>query len=143
MFALSRKQMKKKIVLRLVSLAFKYFYRMDLAFSGWQFHTIYWKYCRVQINFSKLYCEKLYGKNLLVLVSPEWPLWLSLMGRTFCNFAYFRLLEKTVSNKIKLLKVTSATQLFFVIKQRLMCNWWIFLFEEKIMFLISLKIRHF
>ena len=94
---------------------------MDLAFSGWQFHTIYWKYCRVQINFSKLYCEKLYGKNLLVLVSPEGPLWVSLMGRAFCNFAYFRLLEKTISNKIKLLKVTSATQLFFVIKQCLMC----------------------
>ena len=95
--------------------------RMDLAFSGWQFHTVYWKYCRVQINFSKLYCEKLYGKNLLVLVSPEGPLWLSLMGRTFCNFAYFRLLEKAISNRIKLLKVTSATQLFFVIKQCLMC----------------------
>ena len=32
------------------------------------------------------------------------------------------------------LKVTSATKLFFVIKQRLMCNKWIFLFEEKIIF---------
>ena len=51
-----------------------------------------------------MYPEKLYGKNLLILVSPEGPLWLSLMGRTFCNFAYFRLLENAISNQIKLLR---------------------------------------
>ena len=41
-------------------------------------------YNRAQINFSKLCREKLYGKNLLILVSPERPLCLRLMGRKFC-----------------------------------------------------------
>ena len=54
---------------------------------------------RVRINFSKSYRKKLYGKNLLILVSPEGLLCLSLMGRKFCNFAYFRLLENAISNK--------------------------------------------
>ena len=57
------------------------------------------EYCRVRINFSKLYREKLYGKNLLVSVLPEGLLWLSLMGRKICNFAYCRLLENAISNK--------------------------------------------
>ena len=33
------------------------------------------------------------------------------------------------------LKVSSATSLFFVIKQCLMCNYWIFLFEKNVLFL--------
>ena len=39
----------------------------------------------------------------------------------------------SVTQLWRVLKVTSATKLF-VIKQQLMCNYWIFLFEEKIMF---------
>ena len=31
---------------------------------------------RVPINFSELYCEKLFKKNLLVLVSRDGPQWL-------------------------------------------------------------------
>ena len=33
--------------------------------------------------------------------------------------------------EIQVLKVTSAIKLFFAIKWPFMCNWWIFLFEEK------------
>ena len=54
---------------------------------------LFWKlvaYDRVWINFPKLYCENFYGKNLLILMSPEGPLWLSLMSRKFCNVAYCR-----------------------------------------------------
>ena len=56
-------------------------------------------YNRAQINFSKLCREKLYGKNLLILVSPERPLGLSLMGRKFFDFAYFRLLKTAIFNE--------------------------------------------
>ena len=55
--------------------------------------------CKALINFSKLYREKLNSKNLLILVSPEGPLWMSLIGRKFCNFAYCRSLENVISNK--------------------------------------------
>lgn len=43
---------------------------------------------RVQVNFSRFYSKKFYGKNLLNLISPEGPPWLNLMDRTFCNLAY-------------------------------------------------------
>ena len=42
--------------------------------------------------------------------------------------------KSDINKIIKTWKVTFATKLFFVIKLRLMCNWWIFLFEEKMMF---------
>ena len=44
------------------------------------------------------------GKNLLILVSREGPLWLNLMGRQFCNFAYCRLLENEFPIKIAVLR---------------------------------------
>ena len=56
---------------------------------------------QVQIIFSKLYREKLYGKSFLNLGSPGGPLWLSLMGRKFFNFEYCRLLGNAISNKNK------------------------------------------
>ena len=56
-------------------------------------------YNRAQINFSKLCREKLYGKNVLILVSPEGLVRLSLMGRKFCDFAHFRLLKNAIFNK--------------------------------------------
>ena len=78
----------------------------SLSIYGWtndtmleqQQQTYHLNKHRVWINFSKLYCEKLYGKNLLILVSPEGPLWLSLMGRKFYSFPCCRLLENPISN---------------------------------------------
>ena len=60
--------------------------------------SILWKLLqlRVRIYFSKLHHEKVCDKNLLILVLPEKLLWLSLMGRNFCNFACSRLLENTI-----------------------------------------------
>ena len=53
---------------------------------------------RVRINFSMLYCEQLFDKSLLVLVSSERPLCSSLMDRKFCNFTCCRFLENIISN---------------------------------------------
>ena len=54
--------------------------------------------CRVRINFSELYCEKLFEKNLLVLLSPEGPQWLGLRDRIFWNCACCRILKNAISN---------------------------------------------
>ena len=52
----------------------------------------------VRINISKLYREKLYDKNLLVLALPVGPLWMSQIGRKFCNFAYSNVPESVISS---------------------------------------------
>ena len=67
-----------------------------VPFGSWKNTCGEWhvEYIRVPINFSKLYCAKLYNKNLLFLAAPEGPLWFSLIGRKFCNFACCRLLKK-------------------------------------------------
>lgn len=54
---------------------------------------------RVQVNFSRFYRKKFYGKNLLNLISRKGPSWLGLMDRTFCNSAYYRFLENAISIK--------------------------------------------
>ena len=68
------------------------------AVKIWKNGFFVWKvvFKRVRINFSKLYHEKLYDENFLLLASPEGPLWLSVVGRIFCNCTCCRLLENAI-----------------------------------------------